>query len=332
MLTHGNLGANLLQFEHHLDGYIEYGQGAIFTALPLYHIFALMVNCLSGFCMGLTNHLVRDPRNVDLMVETLARARPNIITGVNTLFAGLAAHPRVSAVDWSDLRLSLGGGTKILPAVSRSWGELTGQPIKVGYGLSETSPIVSIHTMDQREFAEHAGQPVLYTEVTLLDADGNDLGIGEPGEVCVRGPQVMQGYWRRGDEQHQTFTHEGYFRTGDVAIRDEQGNLEIVDRIKDMILVSGFNVYPNEIEAALAEHPGVAESICVGIPDERTGEAVKAFVVPRASPLSESELTQFLRSKLTAYKIPRSFEFRESLPKSPVGKLLRKELRAAVMS
>ena len=328
MITHRNLGANLLQFEHHLDGHIAYGDGAIFTALPLYHIFALMVNCLSGFCLGLTNHLVRDPRDADLMIDTLIRGRPSVVTGVNTLFAGLAAHPRIGEVDWSNLRLSLGGGTKILPAASRAWEELTGQPIKVGYGLSEASPIVSIHPMDQREFAEHAGQPVVSTEVKLLDPDGREVGAGEPGEVCIRGPQVMRGYWRRADEHNQSFTDDGYFRTGDIAIRDARGNLDIVDRIKDMILVSGFNVYPNEIEAALAEHPGVAESICVGVPDERTGEAVKAFIVPRASPPPPAaELTAFLREKLTAYKIPRLFEYRSALPKSAVGKLLRKELK-----
>ncbi len=331
MITHRNLGANLLQFEHHLDGHIAYGDGAIFTALPLYHIFALMVNCLSGFCLGLTNHLVRDPRETDLMIDTLIRGHPSVITGVNTLFAGLAAHPRISEVDWSNLRLSLGGGTKILPAASRAWEGLTGQPIKVGYGLSEASPIVSIHPMDQREFAEHAGQPVASTEVKLLDPDGREVGAGEPGEVCIRGPQVMQGYWKRAAEDKQSFTDDGYFRTGDIATRDARGNLDIVDRIKDMILVSGFNVYPNEIEAALAEHPGVAESICIGVPDERTGEAVKAFIVPRASlPPAEAELIAFLRPKLTAYKIPRLFEFRSSLPKSAVGKLLRKELKPEV--
>lgn len=329
MLTHGNLGANLLQFEHHLHGHIDQGSGAIFTALPMYHIFALMVNCLSGFCFGLANHLVRDPRDLGGMVDILGRVRPSIVTGVNTLFAGIAAHPRASSLDWSDLRLSLGGGTKILPAVSGAWQALTGQPIKVGYGLSETSPIVSIHTMDQEVFADHAGQPVLATDIRLIDSQGQDVKAGEPGEACVRGPQVMQGYWGQQDARAQSFTSDGYFRTGDIAIRDDRGNIDIVDRIKDMILVSGFNVYPNEVEAALAEHPAVAESICVGIPDARTGEAVKAFIVPRSAPPCERELTDFLRSKLTSYKIPRQFEFRATLPKSAVGKLLRKELKPA---
>jgi long-chain acyl-CoA synthetase len=265
---------------------------------------------------------------MDGFVETLRQARPTVFTGVNTLFAGLTLHPKIREVDWSRLRLTAGGGAAIFSTVSDRWQTITGQIICEGYGLSETSPVLSLNPGAIQEFSGTTGLPLPSSDVKLLDDNDREVGIGEAGEICVKGPQVMKGYWEKPEANAAAFTADGYFRTGDVGVLDARGFLKIVDRKKDMIIVSGFNVYPNEVEAVASACPGVVECACIGVPDERTGEAVKLFVVkaPNAS-LSEAELMAFCREALTGYKVPKFINFIDALPKSTVGKILRRELR-----
>jgi long-chain acyl-CoA synthetase len=287
-----------------------------------------MVNFISFFSIGADDWLVPNPRDFDAFIDTLKAARPTVFTGVNTLFAGLTAHPRGREVDWSRLRLAGGGGAAVMSAVSDKWKAMTGIIIHEGYGLSETSPVVSFNPMTVREFSATTGLPMPSTDVKLLDDNGNEVGLGEPGEIVVKGPQVMKGYWNKPEANAAAFTADGYFRTGDVGVFDARGYLKIVDRKKDMIIVSGFNVYPNEIEDVATACPGVAECACVGVPDEKSGEAVKLFVVksPGAA-LTADEVIAFCRERLTGYKTPRLVSFIEALPKSNVGKILRRELR-----
>jgi long-chain acyl-CoA synthetase len=327
-LTHRNLVANTEQFKAFMPKAVLPGEEVIVTAIPLYHIFALMVNFLTYFSVGADNWLVSDPRNMDAFVDVLKQARPTVFMGVNTLYAGLTMHPRIGEIDWSRLKLPGGGGAAVVGAVSDRWKQITGTFIREGYGLSETSPVVSFNPAYIREFSGTTGLPLPSTDVKLLDDADKEVAVGEAGEVCVKGPQVMQGYWNKPEANVQAFTKDGYFRTGDVGVIDERGFLKIVDRKKDMILVSGFNVYPNEIEAVASACPGVAECACVGIPDNKTGEAVKLFVVRKTTgSVTEAGVTAHCRQELTAYKVPKHVVFVAALPKSNVGKILRKDLR-----
>ncbi|MES2117302.1 MAG: AMP-binding protein [Pseudomonadota bacterium] len=327
-LSHRNVVANVEQFKAIMADCVVPGDEVIVTALPLYHIFALTVNFLSFFTVGAHNWLVPNPRDMDGFIDVMKAARPTSFMGVNTLYAGLVAHPRIVEVDFSRLRLAGGGGAAVIETTSARWMAITGRFIREGYGLSETSPIVTFTPGDVTSFTGTTGLPLPDTDIKLLDENGDQAAPGAAGEVCVKGPQVMRGYWQQPEANAAAFTADGYFRTGDVGVFDSRGFLKIVDRKKDMIIVSGFNVFPNEIEAVASACPGLQECACVGVPDEKTGEAVKLYVVraPQAE-LSEAELTEFCRKELTAYKVPRQIAFVDALPKSAVGKILRRELR-----
>ncbi|MFZ1813123.1 MAG: AMP-binding protein, partial [Rhizobiaceae bacterium] len=279
MLSHGNLVANILQINAFAPQLFRPGQEIVITAIPLYHVFALMVNCLSYFAAGATNILIADPRNMDSFVKILKDSKFSIITGVNTLFAGLALHPEFPKVDFSNYLAALGGGAAVFKATSDKWKSITGHHIKEGFGLSETSPIVTFNPPHLDDFTETVGIPMPSTEVSLRDDNGVEVPLGQPGEFCVKGPQVMAGYWGRLQDNDSVFWPDGYFKTGDIAVVNEDGYFKIVDRKKDMIIVSGFNVFPNDIEAVVQSFPGVAECACIGVPDAKTGEAVNIFVV-----------------------------------------------------
>lgn len=326
-LSHRNLIANIEQFKAFMTGALEPGAEVVVTAIPLYHIFALAVNFLTYFSIGAENWLVANPRNVEGLFDVLQAARPTILTGVNTLYATLASHERMTTTDWSRLKLSAGGGAAVMSVISERWRAATGKIIREGYGLSETSPVISFTPQFVNEFTATTGLPVPSTDVKLLDDSDNEVEIGACGEVCVKGPQVTAGYWNAPEANAKAFTSDGYFRTGDIGVFNEKGFLKIVDRKKDMIIVSGFNVYPNEIESVAAAFAGVAECACIGAPDPKTGEAVELFVVRRTdSDVSESDLLAHCRSALAAYKVPKVVRFVDALPKSTVGKILRREL------
>jgi long-chain acyl-CoA synthetase len=327
-LTHRNLVANSEQFKAYMHGALRDGQEVVVTALPLYHIFALMVNFISCYAVGAENWLVPNPRDMEGFVDILKQARPTVFTGVNTLFGGLLMQPRIREVDFSNLRVTIGGGASVLPITSERWKALTGMDILEGYGLSETSPVLTLNPRNGTGFSATVGLPLPSTDIKLLDDEGREVPIGEAGEICAKGPQVMRGYWGKPEADAEAFTSDGYFRTGDVGVFDADGYLKIVDRKKDMVIVSGFNVYPNEVEAVAAACTGVAECACVGAPDEKTGEAVRLFVVkvPGAT-LCEAKVIAHCREALTAYKVPKQVRFVAALPKSNVGKILRKELR-----
>ena len=327
MLTHGNLLANIAQFEAIDPGYIEKGGEVVVTAIPMYHIFALMVNTLSFFKLGGKNVLVTNPRDMEGFVKTWAASSPTIFTGVNTLYVGLLHTPGFADIDFSNLKISMGGGAPVQQAVSQKWKDLTGRYIKEGYGLSETSPILTVNQLAETEYRAGIGVPLPSTDVSLRDDAGQEVPQGEPGELCARGPQIMKGYWRQPEATAEVTTHDGYFKTGDVAVMEKDGYFRIVDRKKDMILVSGFNVFPNEIEEEVAGMPGVMESACVGVPHEATGEAVKLFVVKSDASISEDDVRGFCRETLAGYKVPKQVVFLDELPKSAVGKILRRELK-----
>ncbi|HJV96673.1 MAG TPA: AMP-binding protein, partial [Albitalea sp.] len=327
-LSHRNLVANTEQFKAFMSNARRPGQEVIVTALPLYHVFALMVNFITYFSIGATNWLVANPRDLDALVDTLEEARPSVFMGVNTLYAGLVAHPRIGEVDFSNLRLAGGGGAAVIAATSAKWQRITGRFIREGYGLSETSPILSFNPESIDKFTGTTGLPLPSTDIKLIDDVGREVAIGEPGEICAKGPQVMKGYWNQPQANAAAFTTDGYFRTGDVGVFDERGFLRIVDRKKDMIIVSGFNVYPNEVEAVASACPGVAECACIGTPDDKTGEAAMLFVVSTAgAALTEQALIAHCRRHMAAYKVPKIVRFVDALPKSAVGKILRRELR-----
>jgi long-chain acyl-CoA synthetase len=328
-LSHRNLVANTEQFKaFSLSSIVRPGEEVVVTALPLYHIFALMVNFITYFSIGAENWLVPNPRDMDGFVEILRKARPTVFTGVNTLFGGLLIHPKIGEVDFTRLRAAIGGGAAVLPTTSAKWKALTGTDILEGYGLSETSPVLTLNPMSQGAFSATVGLPFPSTDIKLLDEADNEAAPGQPGEICAKGPQVMKGYWQKPEANAAAFTADGYFRTGDIGVFDERGFLKIVDRKKDMIIVSGFNVFPNEVEAVAAACAGVAECACVGRPDEKTGEAVRLFIAkaPGAS-ITEADLIAHCRRELAAYKVPKDVRFLEALPKSAVGKILRKDLR-----
>ena len=327
-LSHGNLVANTEQFKAMMAGALKDGEEVVVTAIPLYHIFALMVNFITYFSVGADNWLVANPRDMDAFVGVMEKAKPTVFMGVNTLYAGLTMHPRITDIDLKSLRLCGGGGSAIVGTVSDRWKAITGTFIREGYGLSETSPIVSFNPLNTQDFNGTTGLPMPGTDILLLDDAGAEVALGQSGEVCVKGPQVMRGYWEKPEANAAAFTADGYFRTGDIGLLTDEGYLKIVDRKKDMVLVSGFNVFPNEIEAVASACPGVAECACVGVPDDKTGEALKLFVVKRPdAELSEEQLIAHCRKEMTAYKVPKIVRFIAALPKSTVGKILRRELR-----
>lgn len=330
-LSHRNLVANVEQFKAFMPEHLRPGQEVVVTAIPLYHIFALMVNFITFFSVGADNWLVPNPRDFDGFIDVMKASRCSVIMGVNTLYGGLVAHPRSKEIDFSNLQLAGGGGSAIIEATSAKWLTLTGTFIREGYGLSETSPVLSFNPARVTAFNGTTGLPLPSTDIVLLDDDGAEVPVGQSGEVCAKGPQVMSGYWDKPEANAAAFTADGYFRTGDIGQFDEAGFLKIVDRKKDMIIVSGFNVFPNEVEAIATGCPGVQECACVGVPDPKTGEAVKLFVVRSAgSAVTASEVTEFCRTQLTSYKVPKNVMFVDALPKSTVGKILRRELRDVV--
>jgi long-chain acyl-CoA synthetase len=327
MLSHGNLVANLLQAAAWLGPHLREGEEIVITALPLYHIFSLTANCLTFMSIGGENVLVTNPRDIRDFVRLLRRVRFTGITGVNTLFNALLNARGFERVDFSAMRIALGGGMAVQRSVAERWKALTGKPLIEAYGLTETSPAVCINPLDLADYNGSIGLPVPSTVVTLRDDAGRELPLGHVGEICVSGPQVMRGYWQNDAETAKVMTADGALRTGDMGRMDERGYVYVTDRKKDMILVSGFNVYPNEVEDVVASMPGVLEVAAVGVPDERSGEAVKLYVVRRDPALDEHGIIEHCRKSLTAYKIPKQVVFRDSLPKTNVGKILRRALR-----
>jgi long-chain acyl-CoA synthetase len=330
-LLHRNVLANIAQTEAWFKPMLDkVGTKTlkVVCALPLYHIFALTICYMMGARLGMTNLLIPNPRDVRGLVNTLRDHRVNMFPAVNTLFNTLAHDPEFAKLDFSGLVVSNGGGMAVQQATAQKWLQVTGCPIVEGYGLSETSPVATSNRLDLQAFTGTIGLPIPSTEIAIRDDEGRDVPLGEAGEICIRGPQVMAGYWGRPDETAQVMTEDGYFKSGDVGVMDDRGYIRIVDRKKDMILVSGFNVYPNEIEQVVNLHPAVLECAAVGINDDRTGEAVKLFVVKEDSAmLSEEDLVAYCRENFTGYKRPKYVEFRDELPKSNVGKILRRELR-----
>jgi long-chain acyl-CoA synthetase len=327
MLTHGNMVANVEQSTTWLAPYLTEGEEVVITALPLYHIFALTGNCFSFVKIGGLNHLITNPRDMAGFVRELSGTHFTAITGVNTLFNGLLNTPGFSDIDFSALRVCIGGGAAVQAAVANRWREVTGTMLLEAYGLTETSPTVCINPIDIDTFSGSIGLPVSSTECCVKNDDGETLATGELGELCVRGPQVMKGYWERPEATAECIDADGWLHTGDVARFDERGFVYLVDRIKDMILVSGFNVYPSEIEEVVSGHPDVLEVGAIGVPDDETGEAVKIIVVKRNPGLTREALDAHCRANLTGYKRPKLVEFVSELPKSNVGKILRRELR-----
>ncbi|OVZ79999.1 long-chain-fatty-acid--CoA ligase FadD [Yersinia kristensenii] len=326
MLTHRNMQSNLEQAKAAYAPLLQPGHELVVTALPLYHIFALTMNCLLFIELGGRSLLITNPRDIPGMVKELSRYPFTAMTGVNTLFNALLNNEEFTKLDFSTLRLSVGGGMPVQKAVAEKWEKLTGKHLLEGYGLTECSPLVTGNPYDLKHYSGSIGLPVPSTDVRLVDDEGNDVALGEPGELWVRGPQVMLGYWQRPEATDEVLK-QGWLATGDIATIDEQGFLRIVDRKKDMILVSGFNVYPNEIEDVVALHAKVLESAVVGVPNEVSGETVKLFVVKKDASLTQEELLTHCRRYLTGYKVPKIVEFRDELPKSNVGKILRRELR-----
>jgi long-chain acyl-CoA synthetase len=326
ILTHRNLVANTLQCRAVIAPYLGEEQGSVLTPLPLYHIFSLTANLLAFALMGGRSVLVPDPRDIKGLVRTLRQAQVTTMTGVNTLFNALINSPDFAALDFSKLSFAVGGGAAVQSAVAVRWREITGTELVEGYGLTEASPVVCLNPVRSPKIGT-VGLPVPSTEVVIRDDAGNDLAVGESGEICVRGPQVMQGYWQRPDETRLVLTEGGWLHTGDIGAFDAQGYLKILDRKKDMVNVSGFKVFPNEVEDIIAQHPGVLEAAVIGVADPHTGQGVKLFVVKRDPALTEAELTTFARERLAGYKVPKVIVFVDSLPKSNVGKIIRKDLK-----
>jgi long-chain acyl-CoA synthetase len=332
MLSHGNLIANVLQVEAVATPVLKDLEGTpltIMSALPLYHVFAMTVCGVFGLYSGMRNILVINPKDQAALVDAWRKYGVNIFPAVNTLFNVLAHNPDFEKLDFSGLRLTFGGGMAVQRHVAERWLQMTGRPLIEGYGLSETSPVATVNPTDSTTYSGSIGLPVPSTDIAILDDDGRHMPLGEQGEIGIRGPQVMLGYWKKPEETQKSMTADGFFLTGDIGIMDEKGYVRIVDRKKDMITVSGFKVYPNEIEAVISAHPGVLECAVVGVPDPRSGEGVKAFVVRKDQGLTEQQVMDWCKEKLTNYKRPQSIEFRNELPKSNVGKILRRELRVA---
>lgn len=327
MLTHRNILANLCQARAWLSPEITIGNEVVISPLPLYHIFSLTVSFIFA-TVGAKNVLITNPRDMAGFIKELKKHKFSVITGVNTLFNGLLNQPDFSSIDFSSLKISLGGGMAVQKAVAEKWKKVTGKALIEAYGLTETSPAACVNPLNLKDFNGFIGLPIPSTEVVIKDDNDKTLGLDEIGEICIKGPQVMPGYWNRDDETAKVMTADGYFKTGDVGVMNADGYVKIVDRKKDMILVSGFNVYPNEIEDVVATHPKVFEVAAIGVPDEKTTEAIKLFIVKKDESLTAEEIITFCRGQLTNYKVPKLVEFRKELPKTNVGKILRKDLRA----
>ncbi|TGN41557.1 AMP-binding protein [Marinobacter confluentis] len=326
MLTHGNLVANLLQARPMMGDSIQEGKEIVIAPLPLYHIYSFTLNCGIMLEAGAHNVLIPNPRDIPGFVKELKNHKFTAFLGLNTLFVALCNNEEFQGLDFSSLKLTSSGGMALTSDTAKMWQRVTGCEISEGYGMTETSPVVTFNPSVAIQLGT-IGLPIADTLVKTIDEDGNETPIGEPGELCVKGPQVMRGYWQRPEDTQKSFTDDGYLQTGDVALIQEDGYIRIVDRKKDMIIVSGFNVYPNEIEDVVTGHPNVIECAAVGVPDAKSGEAVKVYLVATPEGVSENELKEFCRERLTAYKVPKSFVFRDELPKTNVGKILRRELR-----
>ncbi|MDD2662284.1 MAG: long-chain-fatty-acid--CoA ligase [Dechloromonas sp.] len=327
MLTHANIASNVTQAHAWIKPVIRDGEEFIITALPLYHIFALTANCLTFLMIGARNLLIANPRDIPGFVKEWGKYPVTVVTGVNTLFNALLNNPDFGKLDFSTMRVTLGGGMAVQGPVAERWLKVTGVPLLQAYGLTETSPAATINPLDMHEFNGAIGLPISSTAVSIRDDDGIEVPQGQVGEICIRGPQVMKGYWQRPDETANVFYPDGFLRTGDMGYVDKKGFVFLVDRKKDMILVSGFNVYPNEVEEAVAMHPGVVDVAAIGVADEHSGEAVKIFVVRKDPRLTEQMLIEHCRGVLTGYKIPKHVEFRDDLPRTNVGKILRRALK-----
>ncbi|WP_322999115.1 AMP-binding protein [Castellaniella sp.] len=326
MLSHGNLVANVCQAHAWIKPFCRGEQECIVTALPLYHIFALTANCLTFMKLGASNLLIVNPRDIPGLVKELGTVKFTALTGVNTLFNALLNHPDFAKLDFSSLHTTLGGGMAVQEAIATRWLKVTGKPIAQAYGLTETSPAVTINPLDKVDFNGSIGLPVSSTDVAVR-TDNRTMAIGESGEICVKGPQVTAGYWNRPEETAKVFDADGWLMTGDIGYMNDKGYVFLLDRKKDMILVSGFNVYPNEVEAAAIEHPGILEAAAIGVPNGPSGEVVKLYVIRKDPTLTEADVIAHCRKLLTGYKVPKFVEFRDDLPRSNVGKILRKELR-----
>jgi long-chain acyl-CoA synthetase len=326
MLTHGNLVANLLQTRPMMEGMVVEGQEVVIAPLPLYHIYSFTLNCGIMLEAGAHNVLIPNPRDIPGFVKELKNHKFTAFLGLNTLFVALCNNEEFQDLDFSSLKLTSSGGMALTSDTAKMWQRVTGCEICEGFGMTETSPVVTFNPPSAIQIGT-IGLPIPSTLVQTLDEEGNETPLGEPGELCVKGPQVMRGYWQRPEDTQKSFTENGFLRTGDIALIQEDGYIRIVDRKKDMIIVSGFNVFPNEIEDVVSSHPKVVECAAVGISDAKSGEAVKVYLVPTAEGVTENELKEFCRERLTAYKVPKHYEFREELPKTNVGKILRRELR-----
>ncbi|SFM68831.1 long-chain fatty acid--CoA ligase [Marinobacter pelagius] len=326
MLTHSNLVANLLQVRPMMEDTVEEGKEVVIAPLPLYHIYSFTLNCGIMLEAGAHNVLIPNPRDIPGFVKELKNHKFTAFLGLNTLFVALCNNEEFQDLDFSSLKLTSSGGMALTSDTAKMWQRVTGCEISEGYGMTETSPVVTFNPHSAIQIGT-IGLPIPSTIVKTIDDDGNETPLGEPGELCVKGPQVMRGYWQRPEDTQKSFTEDGFLKTGDIALIQEDGYIRIVDRKKDMIIVSGFNVFPNEVEDVVSAHPKVVECAAVGIPDAKSGEAVKVYLVPTPEGVSENELKEFCRERLTAYKVPKHFEFRDELPKTNVGKILRRELR-----
>ena len=327
ILSHGNICANMQQAAEWIVNLLQPGKETVIAALPLYHIFALTVNLMIFTQAGSKIILITNPRDMKSFIGDMKKERVSVFVGVNTLFNGMVNQPDFATVDFSSLKLTLGGGMATQKAVAEKWKNITGTPIVEAYGLTEASPGVCCNPLNIETYSGGIGLPIPSTEIELRDADGNEVAQGQPGEMWIRGPQVMKGYWNRPEETAKVLDSRGFLATGDIAVMDEKGWFKLVDRKKDLIVVSGFNVYPNEVEDVAASHPKVLEAACIGVSSPKTGEALKLFIVKKDESLTAEELIAFCRTELTAYKVPKDIEFRDELPKSNVGKILRRELR-----
>lgn len=327
ILSHGNICANMQQAAEWIVNLLRPGKETVIAALPLYHIFALTVNLMIFTQAGSKIILITNPRDMKSFIGDMKKERVSVFVGVNTLFNGMVNQPDFATVDFSSLKLTLGGGMATQKAVAEKWKNITGTPIVEAYGLTEASPGVCANPLNIPTYTGGIGLPIPSTEIELRDADGNEVIQGQPGEMWIRGPQVMKGYWNRPEETAKVLDSRGFLATGDIAVMDEKGWFKLVDRKKDLIVVSGFNVYPNEVEDVAASHPKVLEAACIGVSSPKTGEALKLFIVKKDESLTAEELIAFCRTELTAYKVPKDIEFRDELPKSNVGKILRRELR-----
>lgn len=326
MLTHGNLVSNLLQVRPMLEDGVEEGKEVVIAPLPLYHIYSFTLNCGIMLEAGAHNILIPNPRDIPGFVKEISKYKFTAFLGLNTLFVALCNNEEFQDLDFSSLKLTSSGGMALTSDTARMWQRVTGCEISEGYGMTETSPVVTFNPRSSIQLGT-IGLPIPSTTVKTIDEDGKETALGEPGELCVNGPQVMKGYWQRPEDTRKSFTDDGFLKTGDIAVIQEDGYIRIVDRKKDMIIVSGFNVFPNEIEDVVSSHPKVIECAAVGVPDAKSGEAVKVYLVAAPEGVTENELKEFCRERLTAYKVPKHFEFRDELPKTNVGKILRRELR-----